>query len=961
MPQQSAPPAGGVSPVLVGRHAEFTALTAAVSAPPALIVIQGEAGIGKSRLVRELLTAVSGTSAVLVGHCQQLHDPFPLGPVLDAFQHHGDLIEIEGLSPVVGSLAPLVPEIADRLPVQPERPADQREARHQIFRAATELLEHVSPAVLVLEDLHWADNVTFDFLTYLIAHQPAKLAVIVTSRIDLGTTPVGEAFARAPAGRTRSVRLAPLDVAEVGELSRHLLGIDVPDPIATGLYDVTGGVPFVVEEVLRTLLARLPAAEIPSHPDALAALSVSTALRDVVVQRLTTLDATAREVIDAAAVIDLAIDPVLLVEITEYDARQVATALTAAHAAGLLHDHEGRIRFRHVLAQQIVYEATPLPTRQWWHARVALVLEERNDPMLSARIAHHYQRAGRVREFVQWAEAAADEAVRHGNEAAAAEFLREATADMAALSLDDRVRIATKLGRVSVDGLAHAEAAPILTRLLDSQQLTQAARGELRFALGRLYRQQGFARDGYGEIERAVDDLYERPDLQARALAVLAAPETVVDVPLEVHLARSVQAEQAARRAGSPDVELGVRIARASLLLEQGDPYAWQLIDSARHDSVLLTQPREHARAAINWAQGALHIGYVSRADELLSEGRSIAERSGSPRLLEVYELVGAMVDHAAGRWDGLAERAHDLASRVFGFGAASFEAEYLNCLMLGSLGSTVEAAERLTELIRECERVGAAWPLIPARAALARLRLILGDARGGFDESTAALEQIQRKGMWTWAADALISLVDAASALGRTDDVRPRVTAIGVHVRQVEAPAISVAVTMCEALIAQVDGDGEAAEQLMSRARSMAQAAGLVQPAAQTTERLGDWRCARGAADGPSLLVEALTAYGRLSARQDIARVTRTMRRHGVPVPYPWRGGRPAHGNDLSRREREVVGRAAAGRTNREIAAEMFLSQRTVESHMSNALRKLGLRSRDELDAGLLEADPHG
>jgi ATP/maltotriose-dependent transcriptional regulator MalT len=947
-----------VSPVLVGRHAEFTALTAVVSAPPALVVIQGEAGIGKSRLVRELLAAASGTAAVLVGHCQQLHDPFPLGPVLDAFQHHGDLIEIDGLSPVVGSLAPLVPEIADRLPAAPERPADQREARHQIFRAATELLDHVSPAILVLEDLHWADTVTFDFLTYLIAHQPAKLTIIVTSRADLGTTPVGEAFARAPAGRTRSVRLAPLDVAEVGELSRHLLGVDVPAPIATGLYEVTGGVPFVVEEVLRTLLARLPAEEIPGHPDALAALSVSTALRDVVVQRLTTLDATAREVIDAAAVIDLSIDPALVAEVTEHDPRQVAAALTSAHAAGLLHDHDGRIRFRHVLAQQIVYEATPLPTRQWWHARVAGVLEERRDPMLSARIAHHYQRAGRVRDFVRWAEAAADEAVRHGNESAAAEFLREATADMADLSIDDRVRVATKLGRVAVDGLAHAEAAPILTRLLDSQQLTQAARGELRFALGRLYRQQGFARDGYGEIERAIDDLYDRPDLQARALAVLAAPETVVDVPLEVHLARSVQAEQAASRAGSPEVELGVRIARASLLLEQGDPHAWQLIESARHDTVLLTQPREHARAAINWAQGALHIGYVSRADELLSEGRSIAERSGSPRLLEVYELVCAMVDHAAGRWDGLAERTHDLASRAFGFGAASFEAQYLYCLMLGSLGSTVEAAERLTELIRDCEKVGTAWPLIPARAALARLRLTLGDARGGFDEASAALDQIQRKGMWTWAADALVCLVDAASALGTTDEVRSRVRAISTHVRDVEAPAISVAVTMCDALLAHVDGDGDAAERLMSDARTMARAAGLVEVAAQTTERLGDWRCARGAADGPSLLIEALTAYGRLSARQDIARVTRTMRGHGVPVPYPWRGGRPAHGNDLSRREREVVGRAAAGRTNREIAAEMFLSPRTVETHMSNALRKLGLSSRDELDADVLEAE---
>ncbi|MGU3646254.1 ATP-binding protein [Microbacterium sp. C23T] len=957
MPQPPAPPPGGVSPVLVGRRAEFDALARAITSPPALIVVQGEAGIGKSRLVRELLAAAPPSAEELVGQCQPLHDPFPLGPVLDAFRQQRDRIDVRDLSPVVGNLAPLVPEIADRLPAPPERPADQRDARHQIFRAATELIEHLSPAVLVLEDVHWADAVTFDFLTYLIAHQPAEVTVVVTSRIDLGATPVGESFARAPEGRTRTARLAPLDVAQVGELSRHLLGVDVPDPVAAALHEVTGGVPFVVEEVLRTLLVQLPAADIPTHTDALAALSVSTALRDVVVQRLMSLDATAREVIEAAAVVGPTVDPTLTAELTEHDARQVAAALTAAHAAGLLHEQDGRSRFRHVLAQQIVYDATPLPTRQWWHARIARVLEERHDPILSARIAHHYQRAGLVKDFVRWAEAAADEAVRHGNEAAAAEFLREATADMTGLSIDDRVRIATKLGRAAVDGLAHAESAPILTRLLESEQLTPAARGELRFALGRLYRQQGFARDGYGEIERAVDELDERPDLQARALAVLAAPETVVDVSLEAHLARCAQAVAAAQRAGSVDVELGVRIARASLLLEQGDPAAWGLIDAARRDPVVLTQPREHARAALNWAQGALHIGNVRRADELLAEGRSIAERSLSPRLLEVFELVGAMVDHAAGRWDGLAERADALASRAFGFGAASFEARYLHHLVQGSRGNAAEAVEGLTDLIRDCERVGAVWPLVPARAALARLRLTLGDPQAAFDEASAALEQIRRKGMWAWAADALVCQVEAATDLGTVDDVRVRVTSIGDRVRDAQAPGITVAVMTCEALIAHHDGNTSTAEERLSHARAAAHEAGLVHVAARSTERLGDWRCERAGADGPSLLTEALTAYGGLSARQDIARVTRTMRRHGVPVPYPWRGGRPTHGNDLSRREQEVVQRAAAGRTNRAIAAELYLSPRTVETHMSNALRKLGLTSRDELDAAALEA----
>ena len=952
MPPSFEPPEGGVSPVLVGRDAEFSAAASAIATPPSLVVIEGEAGIGKSRLVRELVDSAPGHTTVLLGHCEQLHDPFPLGPVLDAFQHSAERIAATGLSPVVGSLAPLMPEIADRLPDPPEPRADQHEARHQIFRAATELLAHLAPAVLVLEDVHWADTVTLDFLTYLVAHQPSNLSVVVTSRTEGGTAPVGEAFARAPAGRSRTVRLDPLDPAEVGELSRHLLGTEVPGATATALFEATGGVPFVVEEVLRTLLDQVPADEIPSRSDAIAALTVSTALRDVVRQRLSALDSKATDVVWVAATAGMTVDPVLVAEVTGLDAREVATALTQAHASGLLHEQSGQSRFRHVLAQQIVYDEVPAPTRRWQHQRIAEVLESRSDPALSARIAHHYLRAGRRAEFMRFAEAAADRAVLHGNDAAAAEFLREAASDMTGLPLDDRVRLATKLGRAAVDGLAHSEAAPILNRLLAGQDFPAAARGELRLALGRLHRQQGRALKGYREIERAVDDLHDRPDLQARALAVLAAPETIVDLPVEVHLARIAQAEEAARRAASPEVDLAVRIARASLLLELGRQEAWPLVDATWRDSVLRAHPREHARAAINWAQAALHVGFAHRADALLAEGMTIADQTGSLRLIEVYQLVAAMVDHATGRWDGLGERAGDLASRAFGYGAVSLEARLLDCVMLASSGDTIEAADRLSALIVDCERVGAVWPLVPAQSALARLRLTMGDAEGGFEVASTAIGEIRRKGVWAWAADAMVCLVDAAATLERIDDVRPVVDDFTRRVRDADAPAASAAASVCAARIAHVDGDTAASERLMRAAQSIAQDAGLVHVAAEATERLGDWLCERGADEGPALLESALTTFGRLSARHDIARITRTMRRHGLSVPYPWRGGRPAHGNRLSSREQEVVGLAAEGRTNREIAAQLFLSPRTVETHMSHALRKLGLRSREDLGA---------
>jgi DNA-binding NarL/FixJ family response regulator len=144
-----------------------------------------------------------------------------------------------------------------------------------------------------------------------------------------------------------------------------------------------------------------------------------------------------------------------------------------------------------------------------------------------------------------------------------------------------------------------------------------------------------------------------------------------------------------------------------------------------------------------------------------------------------------------------------------------------------------------------------------------------------------------------------------------------------------------------------------------MSSALQVVGGAGMSYVEAQARERLGRARCSRGVKDGPALLEQALHTYGALSANRDVARVTRTMRGFGIPVPYPWRGGRRSHGQGLSRREREVARLAAVGRTNREIAADLFLSPRTVESHVSNALRKLGLTSRAELRAHTGVAGP--
>ena len=940
----------------MGRTSELESLVHKVRATPSLVVIDGEAGVGKSRLVRELATdpALAGMP-VLIGHCEQLQEPLPLAPVLDVLSHHADLVRPGDYNPIVGALAPLVPELGDRLPPPPPELADQRAARHRVFRAAAELLDRMGPAVLVLEDVHWAESSTFDFLTFLAAHQPAGLCIVLTLRSGGTPLPVRESFARAASGPPLALTLSPLDPAGVGELAGRILGTEVSAGFAATLHERTGGIPFVAEEVLGALHETPLPDDAAQQDDVLTDLAVPTALRDVVLGRLDGVAEGTREVLGVASVLDHPVDVDLIAEVTGLPPAGVVEALVDAITAGLLHEQDGQVRFRHVLAEQIVYDALPTPTRRLLHRTVARAIEDRDGPRPVARLAHHYHRAGDTVRFVAYAEDAADLAVSHGDDAHAARLLVQAME--ADLPTGQRLRLAVKLGRAAVDGLAHEEAVPLLQQLLAGELLPGDVRGELRFALGRLFRQQGLADAGYREIERALPDLADNPALLARALAILAAPETVTDRPMAVHTRRGEQAQDAARRSGAVEVELAVRIARASLLIEQGDPEGWPLVEALLGDAALPAHPREHARACVNWAQAALHVGHVRRAERLLAEGRRVVAAAEYLRVNDVIELVAAAVDCAAGRWGDLAGRAHELVVRRPGFDAASLDDRLLHGVMLAASGGASEAAEHFTALVEDAERVGAVWPLLAGRSALARLLLTLDDVEGSVHQADLAVTAARVKGNWVWAAEPMLCLVDALVAQGRTPQARVHVEELATGLGVVDAPLARSALLSCRAVVARADGDHAAAVGLLREARAVVVEAGLRQEESRAVERLGEWLTEDGDGEGAALLEEALRGYGARAASNDVARVTRTLRRLGLPVPYPWRGGRRSNGLGLSGREREVALLAAQGRTNRQIAADLFLSPRTVESHVRNALRKLGCTSRADLAVHLLDA----
>ncbi|MFJ6672947.1 ATP-binding protein [Actinosynnema sp. NPDC091369] len=520
------------SPILVGRGAEPAALLGAVAAQPSVALVAGEAGVGKSRLVRELLGRPEVRHLrVLTGFCQPLREPFPYGAVLDALRTVGDCLDRVSLSPVTGVLRPLVPELAGHLPDPPERPDDPRHERHHLFRAVRELLSVLGPVLLVVEDLHWADDGCRHLLRFLMADPPPNLTTLVTYRREdaPGGMPLGRAY-RPPAGVTSVlVEPAPLDVDGVHDLTAAILDVDtVPAAFAARLHERTAGIPFVVEEVLRAL----------DGPDwrLLDEVEAPALLRDAMAQRLARLPGTARRVAETAAVLGVPATERLLADVAAVPLeRASAAALTHALHSGVLHEtSDVRYSFRHALAQQAVYDTLTGPERQRLHLRALRALNHAT-PRPFMQLAEHSRRAGLRHDWLRHGEAAADRALDVGDPSTAT-HLYQRLLDEASLTPADVDRLAVKLGQVARGGLDQRDPRATLERLLDDHRLSTAARGEVRLNLGfLLIRQFDGPRHGRVVAEQAIGELAERPDLAMRARAVLAQP-FVGATPLAEHL-----------------------------------------------------------------------------------------------------------------------------------------------------------------------------------------------------------------------------------------------------------------------------------------------------------------------------------------------------------------------------------------------------------------------------------------
>ncbi|MET7647781.1 AAA family ATPase [Streptomyces sp. NPDC005426] len=959
--ERGDPPDAGMvvvgTPALVGRDDALAAVTRALRSGRSLVLIEGEPGIGKSRLLHEALRDVAGHT-VLRASCPPVPEPFPLGPIVDGVRRLRAAPSDLGLSPLAGALRPWFPEWADDLPPALEALEEPKETRHRLLRAMTELFERLGVATLVIEDAHWADSATLEWLLTLCATGDQHMSIVLTYRPHdvLAGSLLRRLTSRRPVGMTLTrLELQPLDARQTGELVRSLLGADeVSDQFAALLHQRTDGVPLAIEETIWSMRERRDIV----HRDGewtrrvLDELHVPPTLRDSVLERVDRLPTETRRVLEAAAVLGEPADPRLLGAVAAVDDEAARRGFARSLAAGLLRDvGDGRLAFRHVLDAEAVADAIPASERWRLHQRAAENLEHL-DPQPVARLIRHLRAANDRIRWSAYSEQAADLAWESGDDRTAVALLLEVLTEVEH-PVEARVRLARKIGRFTAAGGASLgtsakDVTSALRSVLSDIDLPAVDRGEIRLLLGRLLLQLGQFDVVYEEVEAAVPDLAAQPTLAAKAMVSLAMPRG--PWPASAHLAWLERANGLISQVRTRVELLDLTVDRASILLMFGEEAGWKVAREVMVDARTEDERRQVARGLLNFGHVAITWGLHKQAEQFLARGVEEIHATRYKRLLGIASSTQARLDWYAGAWSGLADRAAAVSESAASLHEARIEASGILALLDLVQGRRGAAERRLRDLLDETSRRGMVDAAVLPAAALGRSALLDGAVDEALDITADLVATIGRKGLWLWATDVLPVRVETLIAAGADAEVDALLGQFALWLDDRTAPAPAAALATCQAIVADARGRDDAAELFADAAAAWA---ALPRPYDEllALERRGRCLIATGRqGEALQLLSDTERRLRELGAKRDADRVAQLLREQGAEVVRTWRRGPQGYGDQLSPRELEVAGLAARGMTNRQIADTLYISHRTAGQHLSGAMRKLGVSSRTAL-----------
>ncbi|WP_153456334.1 ATP-binding protein, partial [Streptomyces smaragdinus] len=872
------------APEFVGRGHELNALAEALDHAPAVVLIEGEAGIGKTRLLREFLASQEKRGRrALTGACLELRVPYTLGAVVDAVREGVD-DNVAGLrlSGLAGALRPLFPEWAGELPPAPEPLEDATAARHRLFRAFTEVLDRLDVAVLALEDVHWADEATLEFLLFLVSRRPQPVSLVLTFRRD--EVPSASLLLRLSSRLppdAHLVRLAPgpLDAGQTASfVSSMLTGGYVSEEFADFLHARTEGVPLAVEESVRLMHDR---ADLIRREDGWARrrldrIEVPPTIRDAVLERVQRLDADTRTVLYAAAVLSGPADQATLLALTGLPEERFAARSAEALGSGLLREvRAGQWSFRHPLACYAVYDAIPAADRRALHLRAARALERWPVPP-AAQLARHFTLAGDAGAAQRYTEEAADLCLQSGDVATSA-LLIHSLVTTVPLPATVLIRLMTKIQFQALSGsdpyVALVEA---LRSALSGQVLTPVEQAFLRFQTGRVLMAAGQIEDGRREVLLAVGGLPPGSTEMGRARILLALPMgTARPVPESLRWLR--EAPPPAPSIAAPD-RLSLSTDHAVALLSLGEEAGWAAVREVPDD---VTDPRAVSIITIahqNIAEEAVKWGRYEVAAAHFEKARVLAERHLLLEYLDTIAISRAPLDWFTGNWKGLAERTACLIAEDSGMRLKDrCEAALVAGRLQAAAGDRAVARERLRFAGRDDQQ------RVAAQAALARLCLDEGDV----DEAlrlTGRLDGIVTGGLWTRSAEFVPVRAAALVAAGRFGAASELVNALGIALGEVDAPAPQASLAVCRAVLAEAGGRlGEAAG-LFARAAGAWEALPRPYDALLARERAARCLLADGRDEAArAALGEVARGLAELGARNDAERIGRFLDGRGA------------------------------------------------------------------------------
>lgn len=601
---------------LLEREEELRTLAQAVDRAQegvgTVVLVGGEAGAGKTSLVRALREQRRGQVSFLIGACEPLSVPVPLGPMRELFEaaSGGDLMRAGG---------------------------DDRLALGRLLLGA---LADQAPVVAVIEDAHWADPLTLDVLRVMARRvEEVGVALVVTYRDDeidahpaLGLL-VGDLTSHPV---VRRVALGPLSEFAV----RRLTGAGGLD--AAALARITGGNPFLVIESIAAGL-RLPAS-----------------VRDAALARAGRLSAAAREAVDAAAVIGQRFDLELLQAVAPVDAEAVAEA----QARGVLVEEGRALGFRHELIREAIEISISAQRRAELHARVFRALAAGRSSADHARLAHHAELAGLSAEACRYARLAVQDA--EGVGALHEVWLQAGRALRLGDELDahDRVDLLIRYARASnfsnpelEDGVSAAEQAVALAQELGDRVALAQAASTLAWTLWSTER----VNEARAAAERAVAVLEPAADAAelARAYATLARMEATAFEPSRA-IEAGARALRFAQSAGLTDLPIDVSISVGLARGHMGEPEALEILSDAlaraRHEGLTI----QTVRTYVNLMSVGVALRDHALVDAVMREAPPHLEAFHTPIPARAIEFFRARSLLDRGQW----EQARAIAAR---------------------------------------------------------------------------------------------------------------------------------------------------------------------------------------------------------------------------------------------------------------------------------------------------------